>query len=477
MVPTAPGASDATPRSMPTRSARNAQLGTYTNFVNLLGWCALALPAGMHRGRPAVRRHLHRAAAQPMPRWPRFGQRWQAQPGAAARRDAGAAASRAADAVRPAPPASAPTLPIAVVGAHLSGLPLNGQLHRARRARLREATRTAPRYRLFALPGTTPPKPGLLRVRRRAARRSRSRSGTMPIAQVGSFLALDPAAARPRHASSWPTAAGCTASSAKRMRSPARATSRSSAAGAPIIASRSRVRRDRRRTRDRKPSRLHHPEIRHDLTHRPRAPDSRHRPAPPHRSSSVPRSVPRIAALGVPALVRAQAAPKIRIGYWPVAAGLPFFAAVEKGYFKEAGPRRRAAQVRRRAAGDGSDAVGPLRRQRQRHRLGQPRDRRDRAAGPVQDLRDQPEQREVRARGVPGAQGQPGQDDGRAEGQARRLRPRHPERDARQDDARARRRRRDERHRAADRPARGGARRRPDRRRLHARADRHRSAA
>lgn len=45
------------------------------------------------------------------------------------------------------------------------------------------------------------------------------------------------------------------------------------------------------------------------------------------------------AALGLaaPALVRAQAGPKIRIGYWPVAAGLPFFAAIEKGYFKEAG--------------------------------------------------------------------------------------------------------------------------------------------
>ena len=44
-------------------------------------------------------------------------------------------------------------------------------------------------------------------------------------------------------------------------------------------------------------------------------------------------------ALGLvaPALVRAQSGPKIRIGYWPVAAGLPFFAALEKGYFKEAG--------------------------------------------------------------------------------------------------------------------------------------------
>lgn len=45
------------------------------------------------------------------------------------------------------------------------------------------------------------------------------------------------------------------------------------------------------------------------------------------------------AVLGLAAAprVRAQASPRIRVGYWPVAAGLPFFAAVEKGYFKEAG--------------------------------------------------------------------------------------------------------------------------------------------
>lgn len=45
------------------------------------------------------------------------------------------------------------------------------------------------------------------------------------------------------------------------------------------------------------------------------------------------------AVLGLTGLspARAQGSPKIRIGYWPVAAGLPFFAAVEKGYFKEAG--------------------------------------------------------------------------------------------------------------------------------------------
>jgi len=46
------------------------------------------------------------------------------------------------------------------------------------------------------------------------------------------------------------------------------------------------------------------------------------------------------AALGIlatPAILRAQTGPKIRVGYWPIAAGLPFYAAIELGYFKEAG--------------------------------------------------------------------------------------------------------------------------------------------
>nr|WP_199901801.1 ABC transporter substrate-binding protein [Herbaspirillum sp. B65] len=42
------------------------------------------------------------------------------------------------------------------------------------------------------------------------------------------------------------------------------------------------------------------------------------------------------AIAGAPAILRAQSVP-IRIGYWPVAAGLPFYAAVEAGYFKQAG--------------------------------------------------------------------------------------------------------------------------------------------
>ena len=43
------------------------------------------------------------------------------------------------------------------------------------------------------------------------------------------------------------------------------------------------------------------------------------------------------ASLSMPAIVRAQVTPKIRIGYWPVASGIPFFASVDKGYFKQAG--------------------------------------------------------------------------------------------------------------------------------------------
>jgi NitT/TauT family transport system substrate-binding protein len=44
-----------------------------------------------------------------------------------------------------------------------------------------------------------------------------------------------------------------------------------------------------------------------------------------------------VAVLAAPQFARAQSGPKIRIGYWPIAAGLPFYAAIEKGFFKEAG--------------------------------------------------------------------------------------------------------------------------------------------
>ncbi len=42
-------------------------------------------------------------------------------------------------------------------------------------------------------------------------------------------------------------------------------------------------------------------------------------------------------AVAMPGIIRAQEKVTIRVGYWPISAGLPFFAAVEEGYFKEAG--------------------------------------------------------------------------------------------------------------------------------------------
>jgi allophanate hydrolase len=88
-------------------------------------------------------------------------------------------------------PASQATLPLAVVGAHLSGLPLNGQL-RERGARLQLQTTTAPHYRLYALPDSSPPKPGLLRTAS-GGQRIAVEVWEVPLAQIGSFLALIPA--------------------------------------------------------------------------------------------------------------------------------------------------------------------------------------------------------------------------------------------------------------------------------------------
>jgi len=185
MVPTAPGHPrhaevDAEPLAV------NAQLGAYTNFVNLLGWCALAVPAsftsaGLPFGVTFIAPRAHDAALA------RFGALWQERAGLAlgatttiAPRTAAAASTRAA-------PASELTVAIAVVGAHLSGLPLNPQLL-ALGAHLREATQTAPRYRLFALPGTTPAKPGLLRVDEGGAAID-VEVWSVPSAKVGVFLA------------------------------------------------------------------------------------------------------------------------------------------------------------------------------------------------------------------------------------------------------------------------------------------------
>ena len=185
MVPTAPchptfAEVDADP------VGANSQLGRYTNFVNLLGWCALALPSGITAeglpfGVTFIAPANADAALVPLAR------RWQV---ASAQR-LGATDLRLPDAGPQPTPASEPTLPLAVVGAHLAGLPLNGQLTE-RGATLRLATQTAPAYRLFALPGTVPPKPGMVRVAQGGASIA-VEVWDMPLRQVGSFLALIPA--------------------------------------------------------------------------------------------------------------------------------------------------------------------------------------------------------------------------------------------------------------------------------------------
>ena len=163
----------------------NTQLGRYTNFVNLLGWCALALPAGFTAGRmPFGVTFIAPNAADAA--LARFGQGWQARLAL----PLGATQRQAAPEGNGLWPASAATISIAVVGAHLSGLPLNGQLTE-RGALLRETTETAARYRLFALPDTVPPKPGLVRAVSGGSRIA-VEVWDMPASAVGSFLALIP---------------------------------------------------------------------------------------------------------------------------------------------------------------------------------------------------------------------------------------------------------------------------------------------
>ncbi|MFI6481098.1 allophanate hydrolase [Nonomuraea sp. NPDC050663] len=110
--------------------AANTRLGRFTNSTNLFGLSALTVPAGEVDGRPFGVMLLGRAHADDL---------------------------LAAIAERLAPP-----LLLAVVGAHLSGQPLNHQLT-SRGARLAATTATAPHYRLYAL-ATQPPKPGLVRA-------------------------------------------------------------------------------------------------------------------------------------------------------------------------------------------------------------------------------------------------------------------------------------------------------------------------
>jgi allophanate hydrolase len=138
--------------------ATNSRLGTYTNFVNLLDMCGIAVPTGKRSdGLPMSVTLLATA-----------GKDWLT---AALARDihAGSALALGAtgwarpDGALPGEGAPDEMIDLVVVGAHLSGMTLNGQL-RNLGAQFSKTTKTTPAYRLYALAGQSVPKPGLVRV-------------------------------------------------------------------------------------------------------------------------------------------------------------------------------------------------------------------------------------------------------------------------------------------------------------------------
>jgi allophanate hydrolase len=81
---------------------------------------------------------------------------------------------------------------LAVVGAHLSGLPLNGEIT-SRGGVLRRAARTEPLYRLHALAGGPPMRPGLIRVGAAGGAAIAAEVWALPAAGFGEFVAAIPA--------------------------------------------------------------------------------------------------------------------------------------------------------------------------------------------------------------------------------------------------------------------------------------------
>lgn len=161
----------------------NSQFGTYTNFTNLADLCALALPAdfrddGLPAGITLIAPAWHDLALS------HFGKTWQG----ALNLPLGATNKSLPESG--AEKLSANHVRVAVVGAHLRGMPLNHQLT-TRNAVFIEESRTAANYRLYALANTQPAKPGL-------AFASEGQPITVelwdiPLARFGEFVAEIPA--------------------------------------------------------------------------------------------------------------------------------------------------------------------------------------------------------------------------------------------------------------------------------------------
>jgi len=162
--------------------ARNNELGYYTNFMNLLDLCAVAVPAGFTEAGMPFGMTLS-APAFTDAALLALAQRWLGcydQP-------IGACGHRLRDA-SPLPVTG--RIEVVVCGAHLSGMPLNHQLS-SRGGWLVQATRSAPCYRLYALPGGPPWRPAMVRADSGAA--IEVEVWSLPEAEFGSFVAAIPA--------------------------------------------------------------------------------------------------------------------------------------------------------------------------------------------------------------------------------------------------------------------------------------------
>jgi allophanate hydrolase len=166
----------------------NSQLGYYTNFANLLDYAALAVPAGI-RGDGLPFGVTFFGPAWSDGRMAPLGAAFQRAPAATL----GATGQRLPAAGELAAPAVDRThLHLAVVGAHLQGQPLNRELT-DRGGTLVRAGRTANCYRLYALAGTTPPKPGLVRVEAGAGTAIAIEVWSLPREGWADFVAAIPA--------------------------------------------------------------------------------------------------------------------------------------------------------------------------------------------------------------------------------------------------------------------------------------------
>jgi allophanate hydrolase len=166
--------------------ALNRNLGAYTNFVNLLDYAALSVPSSMRADGLPFGITLIGPCASDL-QLAELGQKYHHATGLSI----GATGQLLPDPQPIAGLQTKATVRVAVVGAHLSGMPLNSQLTERGAVLLQEA-KTAAHYQFFALPGTTPPKPGLLRVASGAGAQIALEIWEMPVQHYGSFVALIP---------------------------------------------------------------------------------------------------------------------------------------------------------------------------------------------------------------------------------------------------------------------------------------------